>query len=268
MTNKNLITIIVVLLVVLGGSFLFYRLLHKTAGNDSYNPSGSLAGVQISPPESSQSPDPASTASSTIATTTPQTTKQGTSMEDCKRNFSATTLQTAKVDTHNRTVEIVVKNFGTIKVELYDQDAPKAVENFLRLSNSGYYDCLTFHRVSKGFVIQAGDPNGNGTGGESAFGAPFADELNPSTPSYKAGYAKGVLAMANSGPNTNGSQFFIMLDTVPLSHNYTIFGKVVSGQDIVDKIGQVDIIPNPMMGPTDGAPKTPVVMQKVTVVSK
>ena len=189
-------------------------------------------------------------------------------MTECKRDFNANTLKTAKVDIHNRTATIAVKGFGTITVELYDQDAPKAVENFLRLANSGYYDCLTFHRVSKGFVIQGGDPNGNGTGGESAFGAPFADELNPDTASYKTGYAKGVLAMANSGPNTNGSQFFIMLDTVPLSHDYTIFGKVVSGQNVVDSIGQVDITPNPMMGPTDGAPKVPVVMEKVSVVSK
>ncbi len=120
--------------------------------------------------------------------------------------------------------------------------------------------------MAKGFVIQGGDPSGNGTGGQSAFGAPFADELNPNTDSYKAGYVKGVLAMANSGPNTNGSQFFIMLADNQLSHDYTIFGKVVSGQDVVDKIGQVDIIPQ--MGPTDGKPSTPVVMETLTISDK
>jgi len=134
----------------------------------------------------------------------------------------------------------------------------------LRLTDSGYYDCLTFHRVAKNFVIQGGDPNGDGTGGQSAFGKPFADELDPSTPSYKTGYVKGVLAMANSGPNTNGSQFFIMLADNNLPHNYTIFGKVIAGQDVVDKIGQVDI--TPQMGPTDGAPKTPVVMESVKII--
>ena len=164
----------------------------------------------------------------------------------------------------NRQVQMDVKDFGKITLEFYDKDAPKTVENFLRLTDSGYYDCLTFHRVAKGFVIQGGDPNGNGTGGQSAFGQPFADELNPATASYKAGYLHGVLAMANSGPNTNGSQFFIMLADNQLPNNYTIFGKVVSGLDVVDKIGQVDI--NPQMGPTDGSPVKPVVMQSVKII--
>ncbi len=159
-----------------------------------------------------------------------------------------------------------VKDFGTIEFEMYEKDAPKTVENFLRLINSGFYDCLSFHRVSKGFVIQGGDPNGNGSGGLSAFGEKFADELNAESASYKAGYKKGVLAMANSGPNTNGSQFFIMLaDNETLPHAYTIFGKVKVGQSVVDKIGEVDIIPNPYMGPTDGAPVVPVVMEKVVI---
>ncbi|MDE2311487.1 MAG: peptidylprolyl isomerase [Patescibacteria group bacterium] len=163
----------------------------------------------------------------------------------------------------NRQATINVAGLGDIKLEFYDKDAPKAVENFLRLADAGYYDCLTFHRVAKGFVVQGGDPNGNGSGGQSAFGQPFADELNPDTPSYKAGYVKGVLAMANSGPNTNGSQFFIMLADNDLPHNYTIFGKVIAGQDVVDKIGQVDI--TPVMGPQDGSPVTPVVMQSVKI---
>jgi cyclophilin family peptidyl-prolyl cis-trans isomerase len=160
-------------------------------------------------------------------------------------------------------VQIEVKDFGKITLQFYDQDAPKAVENFLRLTNAGYYNCLTFHRVAKNFVIQGGDPNGNGTGGESAFGQAFADELNSSSVSYKAGYKKGVLAMANSGPNTNGSQFFIMLaDNSDLPHNYTIFGKVIEGQDVVDRIGQVST--NPPSG--DGMPVTPVVMQSVKII--
>ncbi|HVY67380.1 MAG TPA: peptidylprolyl isomerase, partial [Patescibacteria group bacterium] len=136
--------------------------------------------------------------------------------------------------------------------------------NFLRLADAGYYDCLTFHRVAKGFVIQGGDPNGDGTGGQSAYGQPFADELNPAAPSYQAGYAHGVLAMANSGPDTNGSQFFIMLADNQLPHNYTIFGKVTAGLDVVDKIGQVAI--TPQMGPDDGRPVTPVVMQSVKII--
>ena len=104
-------------------------------------------------------------------------------------------------------------------------------------------------------MIQGGDPQGTGMGGP---GYKFADELDPNTSSAKAGYKKGVVAMANSGPNTNGSQFFIMTADYPLPHNYTIFGKVVSGQDVVDTIANVKT------GPND-RPVSPVTMKKVTV---
>ena len=127
-------------------------------------------------------------------------------------------------------------NFGDITFETYDADAPKAVQNFLDLIRKGFYKNLTFHRVIKGFMIQGGDPSGNGTGGP---GYSFEDELNPATESYKQGYVKGVVAMANAGPNTNGSQFFIMLNDTPLPHSYTIFGKVIAGQEVVDAIGNV-----------------------------
>jgi len=125
---------------------------------------------------------------------------------------------------------------GNIEIELYPQDAPKTVTNFATLSKRGYYNGLTFHRVEPGFVIQGGDPNGNGTGGSSIYGAKFEDELNANTTSYKAGYLEGVVAMANSGPNTNGSQFFIMLANNSLPHAYTIFGKVTKGMDVVKNI--------------------------------
>ena len=169
-------------------------------------------------------------------------------------------------DIKNKFVTLSVQGFGDIKVELYDEDAPKTVENFLRLTSKGYYDGVTFHRVSKGFVIQGGDPTGTGSGGESAWGGTFEDELNADTASYKAGYVKGVLAMANRGPNTNSSQFFIMLGDVPLPHSYTIFGKVVAGLDVVDKIGAVEI--TPQMGPTDGAPVKKITITKATISDK
>lgn len=128
---------------------------------------------------------------------------------------------------------------GTIVVETYDADAPRAVANFTKLAKEGFYDGLMFHRVIKGFMIQGGDPAGNGTGGP---GYTFEDELNPETASYKQGYKKGVVAMANAGPNTNGSQFFIMLEDYPLPNAYTIFGKVIQGQDVVDAIGEVKTV--------------------------
>lgn len=107
--------------------------------------------------------------------------------------------------------------------------------NFATLAKRGYYDNLTFHRVED-WVIQGGDPSGNGSGGTSIYGSTFADELNPNTPSYKEGYKEGVLAMANRGPNTNGSQFFILKKDYPLDHAYTIFGKVLSGMEVVTSI--------------------------------
>lgn len=146
-------------------------------------------------------------------------------------------------------------NYGKIVFETYNEDAPKTVENFVILASKGFYDGLIFHRVIPGFMIQGGDPNGNGTGGP---GYKFDDELNPNTASYKAGYKKGVVAMANAGPNTNGSQFFIMTEDYPLPNNYTIFGKVVSGQDVVDTIANVKT------GAGD-KPVTPVIMNKVIV---
>ena len=156
----------------------------------------------------------------------------------------------------NRQHLITLKtNLGEIQFETFDADAPKTVNNFITLAQKGFYNNLTFHRVVNGFVIQGGDPNGNGMGGP---GYAFEDELNPETESYKIGYKKGVVAMANAGPNTNGSQFFIMLEDNPLPHNYTIFGQVVKGQEVVDVIGQL---------PTDSneKPLNPVIMETVTV---
>ena len=167
-------------------------------------------------------------------------------------NSAENNMETPKTQNHTVTIET---NMGEIKFETYGADTPKTVQNFIALAQKGFYDNLTFHRIVKGFVIQGGDPLGNGTGGP---GYQFEDELNPATESYKNGYKKGVVAMANSGPNTNGSQFFIMLADNPLPHNYTIFGKVISGQDVVDKIGQVAV------GPQD-RPLEPVIMKKVAV---
>jgi cyclophilin family peptidyl-prolyl cis-trans isomerase len=117
---------------------------------------------------------------------------------------------------------------GDIVVEPYSTVAPCTVSNFVYLTEAGYYNGLKFHRRDEGFVIQGGDPNGNGTGGP---GYTFADE--PVTHNYD----RGIVAMANAGPDTNGSQFFIMLADAPtLPKNYTIFGTVTSGMDVVDKI--------------------------------
>lgn len=165
-------------------------------------------------------------------------TKEANNKECKPMNIDATKLE--KVSATSATIKT---DKGDIVVELYPNDAPKTVTNFASLAKGGFYDCLTFHRVEPGFVIQGGDPNGNGTGGTSVYGPEFEDELNAESASYKAGYKKGVLAMANRGPNTNSSQFFIMLDdNETLPKNYTIFGKVTSGLDVVDGIAVGDVI--------------------------
>jgi cyclophilin family peptidyl-prolyl cis-trans isomerase len=165
-----------------------------------------------------------------------------------------------KRKTMNITIETTK---GDIELELFETDAPKTVANFAGLAEEGYFNGIIFHRVSKGFVIQGGDSTGTGTGGKSIYGKEFADELNPSTPSYKEGYKRGTVAMANRGPNTNTSQFFIVLKDVAMPKLYTIFGKVTKGMDVVDSIAAVDIVAQ--MGPTDGKPKVDVVMKKVSV---
>ena len=135
----------------------------------------------------------------------------------------------------NRTA-VIKTNKGDIKVELLESDAPKTTENFITLAERGYYNGVIFHRVIKGFMIQGGDPTGTGRGGESAWGPRFDDEINTQSEVYKRGYKAGTVAMANAGPNTNGSQFFIMHVDYPLPPLYTIFGRVTEGQDIVNMI--------------------------------
>ncbi len=132
-----------------------------------------------------------------------------------------------------KTFAVIKTNRGDIKVELFEKVAPKACENFEKLAEKGYYNGVIFHRVIKDFMIQGGDPTGTGRGGQSAWGAPFEDECDPNVRFDR----KGLLAMANAGPGTNGSQFFIT--TVPtdwLNMHHTIFGEVVSGYDVVQKI--------------------------------
>jgi len=135
-------------------------------------------------------------------------------------------------------VAVLETNKGTIKFELLETDSPKTTENFRLLAERNYYDGVIFHRVIKNFMIQGGDPLGMGYGGESAWGGKFDDEIDRNSALYKGTYSKGTVAMANAGPNTNGSQFFIMHADYPLPPSYTKFGKVIEGQEIVDAIAQ------------------------------
>ena len=136
-------------------------------------------------------------------------------------------------------------NHGPIQIELFDEDAPKTVENFRKLAADGFYDGVIFHRVIKDFMVQGGDPTGTGTGGP---GYTFEDEINDNK------IVRGALAMANAGPNTNGSQFFIV--TTPeapwLDGKHTVFGRVVEGMDVVRRILAAETTPNAGRGAMRG----------------
>jgi cyclophilin family peptidyl-prolyl cis-trans isomerase len=155
-------------------------------------------------------------------------------------------------------IAVIQTNHGTIRFELLEEEAPKTTENFITLAERGYYNGIIFHRVIKGFMIQGGDPTGTGRGGESAWGRRFDDEIDPTSAVYQRGYKAGTVAMANAGPNTNGSQFFIMHIDYPLPPNYTIFGRVTEGQEVVDAIAST---------PTDPSdkPRSAVTMEQVTI---
>ena len=156
----------------------------------------------------------------------------------------ALTIDAAK--SYTATIET---SAGTMTAELFPDDAPNTVNNFVFLAGDGYYDDVIFHRVISGFMIQGGDPTGTGRGGP---GYQFADEP------VNRPYDRGTLAMANAGPNTNGSQFFIMHADYPLPPNYTIFGKLTSGEDVVDAIAGAET------GPQD-RPTEPVSISGITI---
>jgi cyclophilin family peptidyl-prolyl cis-trans isomerase len=159
----------------------------------------------------------------------------------------------------NRTA-VIETDLGSIKFELFEDEAPRTAENFRLLAERGYYNGTIFHRVISGFMIQGGDPNGDGTGGQTATGAPLPNEINRSSPLYQGGYRRGLVAMANKGrPETGSSQFFIMHQTYPLRPDYTIFGRVTEGMDVVDKIASAPT------GGTANRPISPVKMTRVYV---
>ena len=155
----------------------------------------------------------------------------------------------------NDTVVVLETSQGSIELTLSPVIAPKTCENFVKLVEKGYYNGTIFHRVIPEFMIQGGDPTGTGRGGASIWGKPFADEFSANVRFDKP----GILAMANSGPNSNGSQFFITVAATPwLDGKHAIFGKVIEGLDLVIKMSEVPTLPGDQ-------PKNKIVMEKVTI---
>ena len=140
------------------------------------------------------------------------------------------------IDISKKYTAVIKTSMGDMSIEFFTEDAPMTVNNFINLSRDGYYDNVIFHRVISGFMMQGGDPSGTGHGEMGKYpGYKFEDELN-----NQRSYDKGILAMANAGPDTNGSQFFIMHVNYPLPYQYTIFGFVTDGLEVIDKIASVE----------------------------
>ena len=165
---------------------------------------------------------------------------------------SSQSLFTPEEKSMSNPIVVFETNQGTFKAELFKDKAPLTAQNFIDLTNKGFYNGLKFHRVIADFMLQGGDPNGNGTGGP---GYKIKDEFGPGLKHS----SPGILSMANSGPNSGGSQFFVTLVPTPwLDGKHAIFGKVISGMDVVEKIGALPTSPN-------DAPLSPVIMTKVYV---
>ncbi len=174
-----------------------------------------------------------------------------------KEKGDATSLKQKETLRMNDTITVAVMktNMGTIEVELFTDQTPKTVENFIGLADKGYYNGVIFHRVIKDFMIQGGDPTGTGRGGESFWGGSFEDEFVSSLKHD----GPGILSMANAGPNTNGSQFFITLVPTPwLNGKHSVFGKVIGGMDVVYAIGETKTLPG-------DRPANDVVMESVQI---
>ena len=166
-------------------------------------------------------------------------------------------LEEMQIDTTKSYTAVLTTTEGVVSIKLHADKTPITVNNFVSLAKKGFYDGTVFHRVIKNFMIQGGDPKGNGTGGP---GYKFDDEP------FEGEYKRGIVAMANSGPNTNGSQFFIMHKDYPLPKNYVIFGEVVEGIGVVDKIAEAEV--SPSASGESSIPVDPVTIETVEILEE
>jgi cyclophilin family peptidyl-prolyl cis-trans isomerase len=250
--RQPLVLGILALIVLVGVAFGGYQ-VGRSQSDDEPEPEPTPVAAQ--PTATATETVPAVTQEATASSATPQ----GEAAQDpgCwsqEPNWSEgypqwSSAPEMKIDPSKTYTATIETNRGDIVVELYPDKAPNAVNNFVCLANAGYYDVTVFHRIITGFMIQTGDPTGTGRGGP---GYTFADEL----PGDDMNYDRGVLAMANAGANTNGSQFFInhQDNGADLQKNYTIFGKVTEGMDVVDMIAST-----PVEASATGEPSAPTV---------
>lgn len=229
MTNERLIGILLVIFVIGATIYILVNKFKQDVSTATASPSPSPAELNFN---FTKSPVPQAQGQQT------QAVPQASELPLAKNKQLGRFPGIVPDDVRQNKKAVMTTNKGVIELEIYPE-ATKAASNFLILASNGFYNGLTFHRVED-WVIQGGDPTGTGSGGP---GYQFEDE--PVTRSY----TKGILAMANAGPNTNGSQFFILKQDYPLDPKYTIFGAVLSGQDVVDKISVGDVMQKVVIAP-------------------
>lgn len=228
-TNQKLLGIILILFILGGVSYFAYTHFKQEVNNASATPSPTPQALDFSFTKT-PAPTPIPQAQQN-SQQSPQPTPQPTELPLAKNKRLSQFPGILKPEILQNKKAIITTSKGMIQLQIYPE-ASMAASNFLILAANGFYDGLTFHRVED-WVAQGGDPLGSGTGGP---GYQFPDE-----PVNRA-YVKGVVAMANAGPNTNGSQFFILKKDYPLQPSYTIFGQIISGQEVVDKITVGDVM--------------------------
>jgi len=235
---KRVSIIIIIFAIILGGFAVWLKTRPVTESTTVLGDTIKLQTFDTKPAESFTDADPIQSTATPVPTIILQ--KGNKAMEiDTKKSYEA----------------ILKTNLGDITVALNASATPITVNNFVTLARKNFYDSTIFHRIIKGFMIQGGDPNGTGTGGP---GYSFDDEP------FTGEYSRGTVAMANAGPNTNGSQFFIMHADVPLPKNYVIFGQVTKGMEVVDKIATAATKPEG----EGSTPVNPTIVSTIEIVEK
>lgn len=213
---------------------------NTTSGDTTGQASTSNAASAASSSAAAQS-QAAPSEATTSSQATDSTAESGAATDPVERNDMYQAVPTMSIDVNKQYTATIETTKGTMTAELYAKEAPITVNNFVFLARDNYFQNIRFHRIIEGFMVQTGDPTGTGRGGP---GYRFEDEPIPDN----LNYTRGTLAMANAGPNTNGSQFFIMHQDGPLPKNYTIFGKLTQGEDVLDAIANSPVQMNPESG--------------------